>query len=67
MAQHDDPLSRWGPWAQYYAGLLLEASGDTGAAQHALEAALDYEGKYDYHQALRRNAKIALHRVKKAG
>ena len=66
VAQHHDPLSRWGPWAQNYAGLLLETSGDTGAAQHALEAALDYGGKYDYHQALRRNAKIALHRLKKA-
>ena len=60
---HGEPTSRWAPWAQYYTGLLLEEAGDTAAAAAAFQAALDYKKKYDYRQALRTNAKVALVRV----
>ena len=64
---HGDPASRWAPWAQYYTGLLLEDAGDTTAAAEAFRAALDYKKKYDYRQALKANAKVALNRVKEDG
>ena len=64
---HGDPASRWAPWAQYYTGLLLEEADDTTAAAEAFRAALDYKKKYDYRQALKTNANVALDRVKGAG
>ena len=64
---HGDPASRWAPWAQYYTGLLFEEAGDTAAAAEAFRAALDYKKKYDYRQALKANAKVALDRLKEDG
>lgn len=66
IAWHDDPTARWGPWAQYFTGLILEQRGDMERAEKALEAALAYTGEYGYHQVLERDAKIALRRVQQA-
>lgn len=60
---HGDPDARWAPWSQYYRGLILDASGDPGAAADAFRAALAYKPTYAYHQALERSAKAALHRT----
>ena len=66
VAWHDDPTARWGPWAQYFTGIILEQRSDMEGAEEALAAALAYTGEYGYHQVLERDAKIALRRVKQA-
>lgn len=59
-----EPLSRWAPWSEYYSGRIHEARHDNNPALHAYERALDYREKYDYYQALEKNAKLGLRRVK---
>ncbi len=56
--------ARWAPWAEYYAGQVHEEDGDLERARAAYERALSYGGKYDYHQALENNARLALKRIK---
>jgi predicted negative regulator of RcsB-dependent stress response len=55
-----DPTARWTPWAQYYIGEIHAARGHTHEARSAYEAALAYEGEFDYYQSLEQQARVGL-------
>jgi tetratricopeptide (TPR) repeat protein len=55
-----DPTARWTPWAQYYIGEIHAGRGHTDAARSAYEAALAYEGDFDYYQSLEQQARVGL-------
>lgn len=65
IANPGDAQARWGPWAQYYAGSVLEQQGRWGEARDAYEAVLRYDEPFDYHRALEQRARTALERLER--
>ncbi len=57
------PDTRWAPWAQFYIGEIHESAGRWDAAQSAYQAALAYNGKFDYRRALQQRVRAALGRL----
>ncbi len=58
-----DPKARWAPWSRYYSGQIYSLKGNPDKAREAFNAALDYDGQYDYYQTLEQSAKAALKRL----
>ncbi|MEL7361091.1 MAG: tetratricopeptide repeat protein [Bacteroidota bacterium] len=63
IANPGDPLARWGPWSQFYAGGVHEQQGRGAEARAAYEAVLRYDDPFDYHRALEQRARAALDRL----
>lgn len=55
-----EPTARWTPWAQYYIGEIHAQRGQPAAARAAYEAALAYDGEFDYYQSLEQQARVGL-------
>jgi predicted negative regulator of RcsB-dependent stress response len=58
-----DPLARWGPWARFHEGEVLESTGDAAGARAAYEAVLADEREFDHSKSLEGRARAALDRL----
>jgi len=58
-----DPLARWGPWARFHEGEVLEATGDASGARAAYRAVLADEREFDHSKSLEGRARAALDRL----
>ncbi len=58
-----DPLARYGPWARFHEGEVLEATGDASGARAAYRAVLADEREFDHSKSLEGRARAALDRL----
>ena len=63
VAAGGDPLARWGPWARFHEGEVLEATGDASGARAAYRAVLADEREFDHSKSLEGRARAALDRL----
>ena len=63
MTHQDDSEERWAPWSQYYIGQIYERTGRGQQAREAYQAALNYEGDYNYSRGLGQRVQAAFERL----
>jgi len=58
-----DELAKWAPWSHYYLAEMATHTGRIDAARHHVREALDYDGRYDFRDGLKRLGKLLQERI----